>query len=410
MLPRIAGRFDYYNVMADSAKSSVVKDVEGNDYIDFVLGNLTQIHGHRSVELKKVLSDTLDRYSNVGDCMHGSIRPLSDLILKISSKDDIRYTNSGSEALHLAVRLARAATGKKKVLKFVGHYHGWFNEEINTFLSVKVSAGVPEEYTANTFNVSWNNKNEVLEAFDRCGDEIAAVICEPILGHSGVIPPFDGFLEFLREISSQNACCLIFDECITGFRVALGGAQEHCGVKADIVTYSKALSGGIPFGVVAGTNKYMELARKWEVYHGSTFDSNPVSVNAALYTINKMINTKTHEKIAHNTSALIEGISDIMKKERQHVLFQSVPGMFQFFFTDQARVVDYDGAMKTDWKKTKKIIEGMRAKNILLSSGELHFEDTQRNWMPSFFVSTAHDENIHSRFFDSLRNIIRSIG
>ena len=190
----------------------------------------------------------------------------------------------------------------------------------------------------------------------------------------------------------------------------MGGAQQHCGVNADIVTYSKALSSGIPFGVVVGTEKVMSAAKKWEVYHGSTFDSNPVSLNAALFTINKMIRDNTHEKIAENTTNLIEGVADVLKREGQKVLFQSAPGMFQFYFTDQHRIVDYDSAMKTDWKKMKKIIDGLRHKNILLSSGELHFDNPNRNWIAAFFVSTAHDQSIHSRFLDGLQDVVREIG
>lgn len=409
MFPKISSRFDAHNLMVKNADKATVTSTDGDDYIDFILGNLTQIHGHNSADLKKVLDDTLSNYSNVGDYMHSGIKPLSDLILKISHQDDMRLTNSGSESMHLAFRLARAASGKNKILKFSGHYHGWFAEEISQFLPSNVSTGIPAAFYDYTVCAEWNNKDSVRKIFEDKKNDIAAIVCEPVFAHSGVIPPFDGFLDFLREVADKNGAFLIFDECITGFRVDLGGAQALYNVKADLVVYSKALSGGIPIGVVAGSSIAMAPVKNAHVFHGSTFDSNPVSVNVANFTINKMIREDTHKKIAEHTSNLVEGLQHIFKQERHDVLFQQVPGIFQFYFTNKDSIRDYVSSMQTDWKKFKKFADGMNAKKVKIAQGELWSDDINRNWLGSFFVSTAHNDNVVSEVLDRAREVIKAL-
>lgn len=391
----LAGRHEGMDLLIKKAENEKIYDVKKGEYIDYVLGNLTQIFGHRGIDMEDVIREVAGTYYNVGDNpnIHGV--ELAKKILEISNMDMMRFTNSGSEAVHLALRVARAHTGRNKVLKFVGHYHGWFDEPISTFLGAKVTEGVCPEITDNIIMVQWNDKQAVSEAFEKYGDYIAAVILEPVLAHSGTIPPFQGFLDFLREITTQNKAVLIFDECVTGFRIALGGAQEFYYVQADLVIYSKAISGGIPIGVLAGKEMVMKCLQEGRVYQASTYDSNPLSAAVALKIINTLQSQSINNSINAIGNKLMDGMKNVFEINGHKALFQGVGAFYQFYFTQRDQITSYSEAMQTDWKKFQRFICGMRKKNICMSEGELWSDNYSRNWIGSVFVSTGHsDESI----------------
>lgn len=206
---KLANRFCVTPIIVKSGEGACLTTTNNETYIDFVLGNLTQIMGHRKVTPTDKISHLMNKMLNVGDNAHDMMGSVATDILEIAKKDKVRFTNSGSEAAHLAIRLARATNGRSKILKFVGHYHGWFNEEIGTFLNVSASEGIPKGCLTDVINIEWNDKKAVTEAFEKHSNEIAAVICEPCLAHSGTIPSFDYFLQFLRKISKSYGSYLI---------------------------------------------------------------------------------------------------------------------------------------------------------------------------------------------------------
>jgi len=390
----LSGRYNGSNIVIKAADKEKIIDTEDIEYIDYVLGNLTQISGHRGIDIAQTVTDVSKNYINVGDNSNIHSGLLAKKVLEISNMDMLRFTNSGSEAVHLALRVARAYTGKSKVLKFIGHYHGWLDEEISNFLDAEISEGINATSQENVIKVSWNNKEQVTEAFEKYGNKIAAIILEPVLAHSGTIPPFDGFLEFLREKTKQTNTVLIFDECVTGFRVALGGAQEKYNIAADIVVYSKAISGGFPLGVVAGKKHIMEKLYNGQVYQASTYDSNPFSSAIALKVIEKMQEEKIIETAIENGNKLMNGMKDILEKYKQKVIFQGVGSYFQFYFTDKTEIKSYEDAITTDYKKFQKIMRSMYSRKIIMSEGELWSENPKRNWIGSVFVSSKHNDEV----------------
>lgn len=392
-----SNRFVASDIIVNRAKGGVVSTVDNEDYVDFVLGNLTQIMGHRALWPADKVNALMERMINVGDNAHDLIESVSKKILGIAKKDQLRFTNSGSEAAHLAIRVARASTNRNKVLKFVGHYHGWFNEEIGTFLSVPASTGIPESSMENVISVDWNSKEQVQQAFETHGSDIAAIICEPCLAHSGTIPPYEGFLQFLRDISESHGTLLIFDECITGFRLALGGAQELYNVTADLVVYSKAISNGLPFGVLAGTQKSMEPLTSWDVFHASTYDSNPLILLMVSEVIGRLEEGPHYDNLQKNILVLSNGISSICEDNKVEHLIQKTTGFFSLYFTNQERISNYSEAMKTDYSKYKLLTNNLMDRNVIVSEGELSHNVEQRNWIGSWFMSSAHTaEQINS--------------
>ncbi|MCB9988306.1 MAG: aminotransferase class III-fold pyridoxal phosphate-dependent enzyme [Rhodospirillales bacterium] len=405
----IAGRFDLHGLMIENANGCYVTDVSDGQCIDFILGNLTQIAGHNGISFQSAILETLERYTNVGDYANIEIPPVANDILEISQKHSLRFTNSGSEAVHLAIRLARATTGRSKIIKFVGHYHGWLNEEIYAFLPATVSTGIPDSLKQEMISVEWNDKTAVEEALSKYAGEVAAIICEPALSHSGFIPPFDDFLSFLRQQSDKNDAVLIFDECVTGFRIALGGAQQYYGVKADIVTYSKAVSGGFPMGVVAGIERVMKCVNNWDVFHASTFDSNPLSLAAAATTIRHLRDTDTIARIEENTNYLRKGIEDLLVERGMPGIVQSGTGIMQMYFTEKDSIRSYKDAQSTDWRQFRKFIKEMQKLKVHFAEGDLWFEDPDRVWIGAIFLSSMHTQDVLDEVLDRMRTALNAL-
>lgn len=405
----ISGRYEGMDLLINKAEEEKLYDTKGGEYIDYVLGNLTQIFGHRGIEIKDVICNMADTYHNVGDNPNVHAVNLAEKILHISKLDMLRFTNSGSEGVHLALRVARAYTGKKKILKFVGHYHGWFDEPIAAFLDAEVTEGICKEAKDNIIKVQWNDKQAVKSVFEKYGKDIAAVILEPVLAHSGTIPPFDKFLDFLREITTENNAVLIFDECVTGFRIALGGAQELYNISADLVVYSKALSGGVPIGVLVGKEEIMKCLEDGRVYQASTYDGNPLSVAIATKVIKKIEEEKVNDIIVMNGNRLMDGMKNVFEIFNQKVLFQGVGAFYQFYFTDKDRITSYNEAMETDWMKFQRFIRGMKTRNIIMSEGELWSSNPNRNWIGSVFVSMSHNDEVIQKTLDAATSILKEM-
>ena len=280
-----------YPLFIHSGSGARIRDVDGNVYCDYGLGWGPLILGHAPRVLVDVAAAQLGRGFTYG-CQHDLEYEVAERLVRIiPCADSVCFANSGTEIVQLALRLARAATGRTKYLKFEGHYHGWADsvlvsyhptaDEIERASGSPVSVGLGQLMQPPAVVAEWNEPESVERAFTANRGEISAVICEPMLCNSGCIPPDEGFLAFLRSITAREGALLIFDEVITGFRLALGGAQERYGVIPDLATYAKAVGGGMPFSVLAGRREYMDLIASGKVIHAGTLNGNPLTLAVA---------------------------------------------------------------------------------------------------------------------------------
>jgi glutamate-1-semialdehyde 2,1-aminomutase len=281
-----------YPLFFDHGSGSRVTDVDGNSYLDYGLAWGPLILGHAHPLVVEAVQRQAKRAMTFG-AQHDLEFEVAELLNRtIPCADLVAYANSGTEIVQVALRLARAVTGRKKYLKFEGHYHGWSDEALVAYhppasdafeRPSAVGAGqVPHDHV---IVAEWNNREHVERIFAEHAAEISAIICEPLLSNSGSIPPAPGFLDFLREISRRYGALLIFDEVITGFRIDLGGAQGRWGVTPDLATYAKAVGGGVPLSVLAGRAEFMLRIASGEVIHAGTLNGNPLSLAAARATI-----------------------------------------------------------------------------------------------------------------------------
>ena len=278
--------FKPYPFFAEKASGSHIYDVDGNDYLDYCLAYGPLVLGHSNPEIVKAVEEQLKLGSAYGVPTQKEIELAKLVIDRVPCADMVRFVNSGTEATMSAIRLARAATGKKFIVKFEGSYHGAHDYVLvksgSGAMGLPDSPGVPEETTKNTILTPFNDIESLKDLISKKREDIAAIIVEPVMGNIGCIPPKKDYLEFLRKITSENNIILIFDEVITGFRLAQGGAQEYFKVTPDLVTFGKILGGGFPIGALAGKKEYMGMvAPSGDVYQAGTFNGNPISITAA---------------------------------------------------------------------------------------------------------------------------------
>jgi glutamate-1-semialdehyde 2,1-aminomutase len=281
-----------YPLFFDHGAGSRVIDVDGNSYLDYGLAWGPLIAGHSHPKVVEAVQRQAALALTFG-AQHDLEYQVSELLNRIiPCAELVCFANSGTEIVQVALRLARAATGRRKYLKFEGHYHGWSDEALVAYhpsaseaLEHPAPIGAGQLPHDSVVVAEWNNRHHVEQLLSEHGKEISAIICEPLLANSGCIPPAAGFLEFLRAISTQHGALLIFDEVITGFRVELAGAQGRWGVTPDLATYAKAVGGGVPLSVLAGRSEYMEKIAGGEVVHAGTLNGNPLCLAAARATI-----------------------------------------------------------------------------------------------------------------------------
>ena len=336
-----------YPFFAESAKGSKITDVDGNSYIDYCLAYGPMVLGHSNPEIIAEVEKQLIKGSAYGVPTEKEINLAKLVVNRVPCAEMVRFVNSGTEATMSAIRLARAATGRKKIIKFEGAYHGAHDYVLvksgSGAAGMPDSPGVPEETTRNTLLIPFNNENEVLNLIKENEDSIAAIIVEPIMGNVGFIPPKDGFLKFLRKATSDNGIILIFDEVITGFRIAEGGAQEVYGVKPDLVTFGKILGGGFPIGAIAGNKELMGMmAPNGNVYQAGTFNGNPISITAGLTAL-KQLNSDFYTEMDQKGQTLRGGIQDLLEDHNLNYKIVGLSSMFQLYMTDK-EVWNYEDA------------------------------------------------------------------
>jgi glutamate-1-semialdehyde 2,1-aminomutase len=334
-----------YPLFFESGKGARITDVDGNSYLDYTLAWGPLILGHAPREVTEAVRRQLERGMTFGAQHDLEYEVAERLVAAIPCAELVCYANSGTEIVQVALRLARAATGKAKYLKFEGHYHGWDDtvllsyhptgDEIKRAQGRAVPVGAGQRANAGAVIAQWNNRGSVENVFATEGAEISAIICEPLLANSGSIPPAPGFLEFLREITGKSGALLIFDEVITGFRLAYGGAQERYGVLPDLATFAKAVGAGTPLSVLAGRREYMEKIAAGSVTHAGTLNGNPVSLAAAKAALDVLGSkgTEGYEVLRRRADRLRAGLESTLRARDLPAATSGDGAVFSLFFT-----------------------------------------------------------------------------
>ena len=338
---RAFGNVNSTPIFIKSASGAYLHDVDGNDYVDFIGSWGPMILGHSNPKIIKAIKDQADLGTSYGAPTEAETS-IGELIRTVMpSIEKIRMVNSGTEATMSCIRLARGYTGRNKIIKFTGCYHGHVDSllikagsGVSTF-GLPDSPGIPEELARHTISVPFNDINAFLEVFESIKSELAAVIIEPIAGNMGFIPGDKDFLETLRIKTHENGSVLIFDEVMTGFRVSLGGAQELYGITPDLTALGKVIGGGLPVGAFGGKAEIMNfLAPEGPVYQAGTLSGNPLAVAAGKCLINELIKTNPYDELEANASYLLTNIKDEINKEIPFS-FNQIGGMFGFFFANE---------------------------------------------------------------------------
>jgi glutamate-1-semialdehyde 2,1-aminomutase len=379
--------FEPYPFFTVSARGSRLIDVDGNEYIDYCMGYGPLILGHGHPQIVDSVRRQLANGTLYGTPSEEELE-LAELICKlVPSAEMTRLVTTGAEATMSAIRAARGFTRRKKIMKFEGCYHGAHDCVLvktgsgATTFGIPNSLGVPKETAKNTVVVPYNNHEAFEKAIKKNQKELAAVIVEPVMGNIGVVTPNEGFLNTLREQTSQHDVVLIFDEIITGFRVALGGAQQYYGVKPDLTTLGKILGGGFPMAAYAGHKEIMQMmAPSGKVYQAGTYSGNPISVAAGLATLKLLRdNKKIYAELEKKCDSLVESLENLAKESNVTAQINHMASMFQMFITDKP-VYDYASAKKADSKKFMALHKALLAQGVFLPPSQ--FE--------TCFLSSAH--------------------
>ena len=373
-------------------KGSHIWDADGNDYIDYVGSWGPLILGHAHPEVVEAVERANRDGASFGACTPVEAELAQAVIEAFPSMAKVRFVSSGTEATMSAIRLARAFTGRKYIVKFEGCYHGHADSLLVkagsgvATLGIPGSAGVLEELAQFTLALPFNNRQAVDETFRKFKDQIACVIVEPVVGNMGCVPPQEGYLQFLRELTARYGAVLIFDEVMTGFRLSLGGAQQLYGIKPDLTTLGKIIGGGLPVGAYGGRAEIMEMiAPLGPVYQAGTLSGNPLAMAAGLATLRHL---KTHPEIFQQlemrTSDLVAGILETATKRHIPLAANRVGSMFTCFF-QKNEIHDWDSAAKSDTQVFAKFYRGMLDRGVYLPPSQYE----------AAFMSAAHtDEDI----------------
>jgi glutamate-1-semialdehyde 2,1-aminomutase len=365
-------------------------DVDKNRYIDYVGSWGAMILGHKHPRVLQAIEDAVQCGTSYGAPCKAEVEMAELICEMVPSVEMIRMVNSGTEACMSAVRLARAFTKKSLIVKFDGCYHGHADSFLvkagsglaTLGISGASSPGVPDEFTALTLSLPFNNVDALREAFAKKGDQIAAIIVEPVVGNAGVIVPSHEFLKCMQGLCKDTGALLIFDEVMTGFRVSLGGAQEKFGIKPDLTCFGKIIGGGLPVGAYGGRKDIMEMiAPLGPVYQAGTLSGNPLAMAAGLAQLRFLKSGKPTKELALTTESLATGLKEVGEKLNVPLQVVSVPGMLSVFFNDK-EVTDFDSALKSNTELFGKVWHGLIKRGIY--------------WPPSQFEA-AFLSAVHSR-------------
>lgn len=391
-------------VYMDEGKGSRIKDIDGNEYIDYVMSWGPLLLGHANEHVVDSLKIVAEKGTSFG-ASHVTEAGLAELVVdRVPSIEVVRMVNSGTEATMSALRLARGFTGRDKIVKMEGCYHGHGDSLLIragsgvATLGLPDSPGVPGSIAQNTLTVPYNDLDSLQKAFDEYGDEIAGVILEPVTGNMGVVTPGEGFLEGVRDITNQYGSLLIFDEVMSGFRVDYNSAQGHYGVTPDLTCLGKVIGGGLPVGAYGGRADIMQqIAPDGPIYQAGTLSGNPLAMTAGLETL-RQVNESSYETFSARAAQLEEGLNRAAAKHGIPHQINRAGAMIGLFFTDEP-VVDFASAKKSDLGMFARYFRGMMAEGISLPPSQ--FE--------GLFLSTEHSEEDIDKTIEAADRVFASL-
>ena len=392
-------------VFIDRAEGCMVYDADGNGYIDYIGSWGPMILGHRHPAVVKAVNSALKKGTSFGAPTEPEIRLAEMIIEAVPSVEMVRMVNSGTEATMSAIRLARGFTGRDMIIKFDGCYHGHSDSLLVeagsgvATLSIPGSPGVPESFVAGTLSLPYNDIKSVKEAMKKHGRKVACIIVEPVAGNMGLVPPADGFLEALRKIAERSGSLLIFDEVMTGFRVAYGGAQSLYKITPDLTCLGKIIGGGLPVGAYGGKREIMErIAPQGPVYQAGTLSGNPLAMAAGIATLTQIKKPGFYDLLNKRSEKLLTGLTEAARKSGIDVSAARVGSMLGVFFTGK-KVTDYKSAKTSDLKIFSAFYRGMLNEGIYLAPSQ--FE--------ALFVSSAHTEKHIERTIEAAGKVMRRL-
>jgi glutamate-1-semialdehyde 2,1-aminomutase len=392
-------------IVFDRVKGAYAWDVDGNQYIDYVGTWGPAICGHAHPDVIKAIQDAAEKGTSFGAPSYLE-NVLAEMVIDaVSSIEMVRFVNSGTEACMSVLRLMRAFTGRDKIIKFEGCYHGHADMFLVkagsgvATLGLPDSPGVPKTTTSNTLTAPYNDLDAVKQLFEENPGEVAGVMLEPIVGNAGFIPPEPGFLAGLRELTQEHGALLVFDEVMTGFRIAYGGVQEKFGITPDLTTLGKVIGGGLPVGAYGGRKDIMAMvAPAGPMYQAGTLSGNPLAMTAGIKTLELLRQPGSYETLDRITSRLINGLLSVAKETGHAACGGSISGMFGFFFAE-GPVHNYEDAKKSDLAKFSKFHRGMLEQGVYLAPSQ--FE--------AGFTSLAHTEQDVDRTIEAARIVMSNL-
>ena len=371
------------------AKGPFTFDADNNQYIDYIGSWGPMILGHNHPEIKQAVLDAVENGLSYGAPTESEILMAEKVKELVPSIEKVRMVSSGTEATMSAIRLARGYTNRDKILKFEGCYHGHADSLLvkagsgALTMGVPNSPGIPADFAKHTLTVSFNNLDEVNAIFSQYKDEIACIIVEPVAGNMNCIPPQPGFLEGLRKVCDEHGTVLIFDEVMTGFRVALGGAQAYYNIQPDLTCLGKVIGGGMPVGAFGGKQEIMDfIAPVGPVYQAGTLSGNPIAMAAGLKALELLSEEGLHAELEAKSKALCDGFQKAANDAGIPLTTNYAGGMFGFFFTDATTVTSYQQATECDLERFKRFFHLMLEEGVYLAPSA--FE--------AGFLSTMHSE------------------
>jgi len=392
----IRARWKPFPLFYDRGRGSRVWDADGNEYIDYVLGRGPLLLGHSPAPVVEAVRKQLERGLMYAGQHELEIEAAEKIARLVPCAERVRFSNSGSEAVHMALRLARAATGRSKHVRFEGHYHGWFDSVFYSYApkledagpresprAVPVSRGQSPGEAEHVIVLPWNDLALVERALEERGKEIAALITEPVMCNTGGILPKPGYLEGLRRLCTKHGVVLIFDEVITGFRLAPGGAQQYFGVTPDLATFAKAVAGGFLVSVLAGKAPLMDEIAALSTVHAGTYNSNPPCMAACAAALGMLESGELHKQIFAHGEALMAGIRDLGRKAGKRLSVRGLPPCFHVSFGEPEEATDYRTYQRRDAAAHDRFWEALQDRGVR--------SIPEGTW----FVSAAHtDEDV----------------
>jgi glutamate-1-semialdehyde 2,1-aminomutase len=397
-------------------KGSRIWDVDGNEYIDYLAAFGPLVLGHQHPAIMSAIREQLKKGTMFGFNTELEIKLSQKVKKHVPCADLVRFVSSGSEAIQATIRVARAYTGKEKIIKFEGHYHGWIDSVLISRqppeavmgsrispAKIKGSVGIPDSVLNDIIIAPWNDLDTLRKIVARHKNDVAAIITEPIMCNAGTIPPVDGFLKGLRELTERNDMLLIFDEVITGFRLALGGAQEYYGVVPDLAAFSKAIGGGVPISAFAGTEEVMEQVKEGQAFQPGTYNANPLCCAAALGNLTELEknNGEAYRHMHRMGDRLAGGMREILEKRNTDALILNTGPLIGIHFTKLKNIRDIRDAYKGDDAKLKALKQEMVSRGVVLNPARFD----------SSFVSAVHKrqdiDTTLQAFEDSIKAIDR---